>query len=721
MDNAGIVFRGRSSRSSKYGSRRSVDKAPKGKPSSSLALANDRFDKAMSALEKNVAGLGEGDSSKPTTWLSNANLWTGINGPDTASIPVNVPPVSMSLPGQNGTPAGLVNAGQLPSNMDLSLVSGLTQNSSLWPNANGLIGGASSLLSMGAAPSSSPMSAGATSTFSPATLPDMSSAPLSAQPLSPFSSVINASGQPQNSVSSTSMAAPGMQATGQDLSLLTKPLGSADEPSPPVDSLGDTRSPTVSGLAIFRQAKSALQSAVAATSRSNLSTRHLIDMCVSNGVASTPPSLGPSSFHLLLPTGSEEALPSDAMCIRVLDAAGDIALRPSHGYFSSPAQLSRRGDLDLELPGGTRVLAGRLNSLSEDIADLFLVQSQWDESDYAKLRADSVTRLQRSPAMTLLRIALKDLSLSLPFLQTSDVETMVQRILLTSSTNMWTPLQVRQHQALLLLLCALGSTLVPAIQVAADATSPPGAVVPWEFGHKCYRLARGLLVPRQGQLQKEEQSLVFVQCMILMHVYLQRCEEPQCAWSALSYGVLACTQLMPDEQGIMAPDAHTTQGISNREMVKRCVWVLFMLEILDRLDNGHIGQRSLQSDAPLVLEAPVMLNMLSLGDGHMDKLVTPEAFSRFVSQTELCQIFASMVKWGLHDSTKPVSAEARSVCDSLKLQLQAWEAQTPCTDRSVPSGCAAGLSGNNWLAAKSLNCLPIYETCALHLARFAMH
>lgn len=724
MDNAGIVFRGRNSRSSKYVSRRpACDKSAIDTPSSSLALANEHFATSMAKLEKGDLSLSNVPAMKNPSWPGSQTLWPGMAPPDQAMQ--NVPHSNANIATSNvplSDHASSQHSLHSQTAMSMPFTHGLQQDGSLWNGSQGIDPANPSQFHMNMVATSSPLSRDTSNSFTPtSSLPGLSPSTMPGNSISPLSSILSTTGPP---VSAPSMNNNAMNAGNtiadsmvSDLSLLTQPMGTS-ETTPKSDVSVTTRSPNVSGATTFSIAKNAIQGVSPRSGLNSLSTKHLLDFCITNGLAGTSvPSMN-SAGSLLVASEQEEGSRSDAECIRVLDANGDLSLRPNQGYFASPAQLSRSCDLDLELPGGTSILASRLTNSSEDVSDLFLVQNQWDESDYAKLRADSVTRLQRAPSLTLIRIAIKDLSQSLPFLQLNELDNIVQMIVFSSNSS-WTPLQIRQRQALLLMLCAVGSTLTPAIQITLESPARSATAVPWEFGNKCYRLARGLLAPRQGQIQPEEQSLVFVQCMILMHTYLHKCEDHASAWSALAYGVMACTQLLhvqSMQQPLHSPPVYC---IVEREMIKRCVWVMFMQEVQNRIDNGRISPRSLITNRPSSLELPVLLKGLRMGDDDVDLNVDSSAFSRFVSHIELCQIFASIQSMLLDDINKAMKPEMKSVYDSLKVQLQCWESQSPCFSKMVsPSPTCA--ETKTWNGSQNLNGLPVYDICALYLTQFPM-
>ena len=119
----------------------------------------------------------------------------------------------------------------------------------------------------------------------------------------------------------------------------------------------------------------------------------------------------------------------------------------------------------------------------------------WHDSDYFRLKCEASTLLQNPAALTLIRTALKDLEQSLPFFQAFEIEEYVSQLIPLQSMCTWTPIQVRQRTSLLLLLSALGSSLTMSVCLSLDSQGKIGTALPWEFGYRCYQLARGLIVP----------------------------------------------------------------------------------------------------------------------------------------------------------------------------------------------------------------------------------
>lgn len=501
---------------------------------------------------------------------------------------------------------------------------------------------------------------------------------------------------------------------GQDLSLLTKPVN-VQETSMKHESSAPT-SPASPSTPSFTQAKAAVRETRSSSITTDFSTKQLLDFCLSHDMNKS--SLLPHrSASVSSVSGVELGNSEDILCICILDPSGSVAYRAKNSYYPTLEALYHAETHEIELPGGSHMLASSTNkSGTKEMPDMFPLHSRsWEGSDYFKLGCEASSLLKVSAVNTLIHTAMNDLETFLPFIQPYEIEECVTNLVKARSASSWSPLQVRQKTSLLLLLCALGSSLRLSVSVPMDSKRNHSTALPWEFGHRCFLLARGLLCPRQLKLQSEEMTMEFIQCMILVHMYMIRCNDREASWSPLAYGGMALKHAC-QTMHINQSDVLFTQSMLRWEMTKRCMWVLYIQEATSRIEGYLVSPRCLWTYAPLSIELPVYLHGIFTPEGRADDAITSECMNRFNSQIELCQIFVRALQMKLHENA-PVSQEQKNAAISLQNQLTEWALKTPCLAHVTAESDTPALPSKKWAGSEALDSSNVYVLCSYLLSR----
>lgn len=496
----------------------------------------------------------------------------------------------------------------------------------------------------------------------------------------------------------------------QDLSLLTKPI-SIQEQAPSSDTgsiqnlVGYFEPPNLD------ETKLSVQEILSSTLVTELSTRKMLDFCTAHDMGKLT-FLPPRITSIAPPTQAELGTVNDILCLCVLDNSGTVVYRLKKDYYSSLQKLYNDPIQTLELPGGFHVpMQSRKDDLLE-LKNLFPSHDRfWRDSDYFKLKCEASAILQNPAALTLIRTALKDLEQSLPFFQAFEIEEYVAQLIPPQSACTWTSVQVRQRISLLLLFCALGSSLTMSVCVPLDSNGNIGTALPWEFGFRCYQLARGLLCPAQKTPVPAEMTMEMLQCMILINMYMNRCGDRNGSWLPLTYGnhiVKHILKLLNLHQEGLLP----TQSMLQWEMLKRCICILFMLEVTNRINGYVILPQCIWTNSPLSMEMPVYLHGIFSPHGRVDDVFSSQTFSRFIFHIELCQIFVRIVQLKLDDTIdlKQNLVKVASVRD----QLTQWTMHSPCLERSMDS---SQLHSNKWTGSEALDGTSVFLVCTYLLAQ----
>ena len=704
MDNAGIVFRSRSSRQSKYGPKRGVgdrvsdaSAAPGARPAEATPLDAQGFvvpttTAAMAAngtapVQASLDGLSASGLNGPNLWLSSSD----------ATAP--------GMYGEAGK-AGAGTASGLPAGLAMDVLNNLPSN--VWPsfpphlqalqmNATG----------MSANPTPSYGAAGGTEQLaSPYSLPSSSLFGLGQQELSAGASSLPSSVASPVPTSDTLADDPAWkkpESAARDLSLLTKPIAT-DSPAAPVASASPTaREPEGAG----DQCQAALDHFLTSQSVGNVATRQLTEFYAQHGPGRLTEGSPAAGGEHLLQEEAQGCTAAASMYVRVLDANGHMAHVPASEHPQSLASLYQSQAQSPPYPGAAPD--------SATSARMLFPPGARGEADYDALRAQADAMLSQDTVRPLLRLAKDDLQRTLPFLQWG----LIERYLASATQHgvpQWTPTQARQRQALLLLLVALATTLHPAI---ATAAAPPTS--PWPFGLACYRVARGLLTPRTAEPAVEELAQEFVESLIVLDLYLYRCKQYDEASLALSCAVRACLAL--SEQPVVLQPSEPTLGaaIFHREMLKRYLWVIFILDRLNQVEsNGHT--RMLFTQTIGALEQPALLHDIPLEGCVADEGVTPDAIRIFGSQINLAHILGEAAAQGLLASKPTPQAPGSALHTAAVLfqeKLTRWASDSPCIIHS-PSHPTTDLFLAAWTTPSSLNLRVLYQACLGHLQQYAL-
>lgn len=500
--------------------------------------------------------------------------------------------------------------------------------------------------------------------------------------------------------------------SNHDFSLLTRPMDVVEQSKLKDSEFNEKGSFMNTGKSNFDTAKMAVQDVMSSTISTDLSTKQMLDYCTLNNMGK-PTGLPPRVTSIVPPNKAELGEFDDVVTMCVLSRSGTLEYQLKKQYYGNLEDLYNDPSQILELPGDSRLSAQNHKDISIDLTDLFPSQERyWHDSDYFKLNCEASALLQVPAALILIRTAIEDLDHSLPFFQAFEIENYVSN-LISSHTCPWTPVQMRQRMSILLLLCALGSSLTLSVNVLEKDDSVRTAL-PWEFGFRCYQLARGLLSPAQKTPGSDEMTMETLQCMILMHMYMNRCGDRAGSWSPLTHGNIIANHILKllkvHQEGLLP-----TQSMLQWEMIKRCIWVLYIQEVTNRIEGSMILPQCIWTHTPLSMEMPVHLHGIFSPHGPVDELFSSQTINRFIFHIELCHIFVRILQINLDDNVN-VSQNLRKAA-SIRAQLLQWDAHTPCM---VPVGEDTTNSQKQtfkWTGSRALDGSSVYLACANLLSR----
>lgn len=707
MDNAGIVFRSRSSRPSKYGPKRgAADKVVEASaaPSGARALDPAPVDAQGFAVPTTTASMTANGAATVPAHLGalnaaglngGANMWLGANdaaapgmysgAEKPAPVPPNGLPTGLSMDVLNSLPPNVwpafqPNLASLPNAPDMAVNQ---------PAAYGQTGGAEQLAAPFGLPASSLFTLGHQDLAA-----GQSSLPSSVASPTPTTDVLGDAAWKKP------------EPSANDLSLLTKPIaeGEADASARNPASVSPAhRQPEG---AAPDQCQAALYHFLTSQSVANIATQQLAEFYAEHGAGRGADARPTAAGDRLIQEEAHGCTSAASMSVRVLDANGDVAHVPATEHPQNLASLYLSQTHGPPYPGAPPENAPGTPKLFPSGAR--------GEADYDALRAQADALLRRDAVRPLLGLARDDLQRTLPFLQWGLIDRYLSSATQAGATQ-WTPTQGRQRQALLLLLVALATTLHLAI---ATAATPPASA--WPFGLACYRVARGLLTPRTAEPAVEELSLEFVESLIVLDLYLYRCKQYSEASLALSRAVSACLTLS-EQPVVVQPSEHALgTAIYHREMLKRYLWVVFILDRLNQVEsNGHT--RMLFTHTIGALEQPTLLRGIPLDGCTADEGVTPDSIRTFVSQINLAHILGEAAEQGLL-SSKPTPQAPGSALHTAAIlfqeKLTRWASDSPCIIHSPSLTTDLFLAA--WTTPSSLNLKVLYQACLGHLQQFAV-
>ena len=149
-----------------------------------------------------------------------------------------------------------------------------------------------------------------------------------------------------------------------------------------------------------------------------------------------------------------------------------------------------------------------------------------------------------------------------------------------------------------------------------------------------------------------------------------------------------------------------TQSMLQWEMLKRCICIFFMLEVISRINGYMILPQCIWTCSPLSMEMPVYLHGIFSPHGRVDDVFSSHTFSRFIFHIELCQIFVRIVQLKLDDTIdlKQNLAKVASVRD----QLTQWMMHSPCLQRSMGG---SQLHSGKWTGSEALDGTSVFLAC----------
>lgn len=497
-----------------------------------------------------------------------------------------------------------------------------------------------------------------------------------------------------------------------DLSLLTKPIASNDRDQLQSSSQSTSQpNSAMTGESAHNDSKTALDSFFNSGSVADIATQKITDFYLQHKPKTMAPEPPEDAFMVQLPQGSNGGVAADAMCIRIINKQGGVEYIPFSSHHQDLASMYLSQEQNIEYPGGTLVNFKQTGPSGLHNPPSLFPPGRWAESDYAKLRDEAQNLVQQTASIKLLGQIKADLQHSLPFLQWNMIERYVSAIV-KSGMQRWSLTQSRQRMALVLMLIAVSSTLFPAFQMQAAAHQISESASPWQFGLHCYRLARGLLAPRAIQPVEDELSLELVQSLILLSLYFTRCQQHSEAYSALVHGISSCLQFVQQPSVRQPLEANLAFTIFHREMIKRCMWVFFLLDRINQVES-HGQLPTLFTDTIPPLEQPMLLHGVQIDDCRPDDGVSLDTISVFVSQINFAQLLGEAVGQGLLSSDRSALAPGGPLHTAALMflqKLQRWESDTPCI---VTSSNPTDPTLASWTTPSSLDLKSLYQ---LHLA-----
>lgn len=356
-----------------------------------------------------------------------------------------------------------------------------------------------------------------------------------------------------------------------------------------------------------------------------------------------------------LPPGTD--IP-ESVCIRVLDSTGSIAFCAANKYTRAAWNETYLKRL-IEFPGNRTLDLRKLEQIAEEHHSLF-PPGLFSDDDYKSLLEEARVLLTHESIPLLLGHAMYHVNNIYPIVQQDTIHQWLSLEISEGVEYTESPPRHRVHRALLLLLCGIGVCIGEEIKLVINGELVP--VRAWEFGDKCYRVARGLLTPKQFFVEGDELSVEYVQGMLLMHLYLLICEsDPHGTPLSLHVCMVAGFRLYAEPGVEMTHDSW--------ELLKRTLWTAFTFSVAGQLE--HLNDRAwyFPTRLPDGLEAPSAIT----GENGDD--LSPEVLSTFLSDIRLHAYMAQLLDQQLYGGTAPISDihTMRALAITLRNSLLAWE------------------------------------------------
>lgn len=324
----------------------------------------------------------------------------------------------------------------------------------------------------------------------------------------------------------------------------------------------------------------------------------------------------------------------ESVCIRILDRHGAISFCPANRYTKAAWNESYINRI-IEFPGHRTLSQRQVEDIAHDHHSLFL-PGVFQDDDYSKLLLDARRILRHDAVPALLNRALIHVSCVYPVFQSSIINDWISHATGTDANLGNTLTQRRHRKALLLLICAIGTCIGEEVQLEINGDSVSCRA--WEFGDQCYRIARGLLTPKEQFSNGDELSIEFVQAVLLMKLYLLVCDTDQFSMLlSLHLSMAAGSRLYSEKNATMEP--------TQRELLKRTLWAAFTLAIEGQLEHPNEQAWRFPVRAPEDLEAPAPI----CGTGGND--LAPQVLHTLLSDIRLHAYVAQLLDLQLCDST----------------------------------------------------------------------
>lgn len=366
-------------------------------------------------------------------------------------------------------------------------------------------------------------------------------------------------------------------------------------------------------------------------------------------------SLSAQYEQQFLPPGTE--IP-ESVCIRVLDNTGSIAFCAANKYTKAAWNETYLKRL-IEFPGNRTLDLRKLEQIAEEHHSPF-PPGLFSDDDYKSLLEEARVMLTHDSIPLLIGHAMYHLNDIYPIIQQDTIYQWLSLEVSERGELVESSSRHRTRKALLLLLCSIGACIGEEIKLVIDGELVP--VRAWEFGDQCYRVARGLLTPKQFFVEGDELSVEYVQGMLLMHLYLLICESDSYGALLSLHVCMAAGFRLYAEPGVeMTPDSW--------ELLKRTLWTAFTLSVAGQLEHLHDRAWYFPSRLPDGLEAPSAISGANGDD------LSPESLSTFLSDIRLHAYMAQLLDQQLYGGTAPISDihTMRALAITLRNSLVAWE------------------------------------------------
>ncbi|PWN47163.1 hypothetical protein IE53DRAFT_371684 [Violaceomyces palustris] len=356
-------------------------------------------------------------------------------------------------------------------------------------------------------------------------------------------------------------------------------------------------------------------------------------------------SVQPSLAH---DSGGDQIAGSDSSTsLAIIDQEGVLLYRDSRSYYCSVADMfRRRSDRAIFAGGNVSVpINTRSAALHPSDADAFWPQTVQMESEYDFLRAKA-NRILAHEAVPLLLGQYFDWHHNVhPFFQQSKVRIHLACLRDEQQGHGWSPMQVRQRQALLLALCAMASCTSEGLPLH-HLGGVNGHARLWEFGLGCFLLSRALIAPRAALPENDECTLEFVQTLAIMAIYLANEPSRDNSWKAIKAAWWAGCKLggQHTKDAKSSSEETLSQDEVDSEMLKRAMWMVYQMEKMARLVRRNQIDWAFIDDSEVTMDFPNLLPGANSANDPPGMYTSEESLAAFISEIKINVIMSRILK-----------------------------------------------------------------------------